>query len=44
MTALSRKREKMIIINAQAYVARYSLLPLQNMLQGGLVLSWSHQK
>ncbi len=32
MTALSRKRERIIIIiNAQAYVATYSLLPLQNM-------------
>ena len=32
MTALSRKREMIIIIiNAQAYVATYSLLPLQNM-------------
>jgi hypothetical protein len=33
MTALSRKTEMIIIIiiNAQAYVATYSLLPLQNM-------------
>jgi hypothetical protein len=32
MTALSRKRERIIIIiNALAYVPTYSLLPLQNM-------------